>query len=301
MRQVVLLSGKGGTGKTSITAALAHLASASGPVVMADADVDGANLELLLDPQPVESHPFMGGQVAVIDADRCTCCGLCEEVCRFAAVVESAEGYRVDASACEGCASCFHQCPDGAIRMVPEQAGSWFRSETRFGPLLHASLLPGRENTGKLVSEVREQARRVSVETGAGLVLVDGPPGVGCPSIAASTGVDAAVVVTEPTASGIHDLERIVAMVDHFRIPALVLLNKADVNPTLAAAVAAFCRERDLPLVGEVPFDTVVTEAMVSGVPVTVHQAQGPVAAALAAAWERIDEALTASRPAVAG
>ncbi len=298
MRQLVLLSGKGGTGKTSITAAIAHLASAETPVVMADADVDGANLELILDPQLVESHPFMGGQVAVIDSLRCTQCGLCEEVCRFSAVISGVDGYQVDPSACEGCAACVYRCPDDAIQMVPQQAGLSFRSETRFGPLLHARLFAGRENTGKLVAEVREQSRRVSLATGRDLVIVDGPPGIGCPSIAASTGVDVALLVAEPTASGIHDLLRTLTMVEHFRVPALVLVNRADINLSQARVIAAICLERGLDLVGEIPYDTAVTAAMVSGQPVTIYEPDGAVSAALRGVWEKVKDRLASVSPA---
>jgi len=292
VRQLVLLSGKGGTGKTSVTAALAHLASVEASVVMADADVDGANLALILDPQLVESHPFMGGQVAVIDSLRCTQCGLCEEVCRFSAVVSTTDEYRIDPSACEGCAACLYRCPDQAIQMAEQQAGWWFRSDTRFGPLLHARLFAGAENTGKLVTEIREQSHRVCLAADHDLVIVDGPPGIGCPSIAASTGVDLALLVTEPTASGIHDLRRALAMLEHFRVPALVLINKADINPRQARAIAVFCQERAVDLVGEIPYHTAVTGAMVRGQPVTLHDPEGTVSVTLRAAWEKVRDKL---------
>lgn len=293
MRQLVLLSGKGGTGKTSVTAAIAHLASAEASVVIADADVDGANLELVLDPRLVESHPFMGGQVAVIDPLRCSQCGVCEEVCRFSAVVSTTDEYRIDPSACEGCAACLYRCPDQAIQMAERQAGLWFRSETRFGPLLHAKLFAGAENTGKLVTEIREQSRRVCLVIDHDLVIVDGPPGIGCPSIAASTGVDLALLVTEPTASGIHDLRRALAMLEYFRVPALVLINKADINPRQARAIAAFCQERAVDLVGEIPYDTAVTGAIVHGQPVTLDDPEGAVSAALHAVWEKVRDRLS--------
>jgi len=265
---------------------------------MADADVDGSNLQLIVDPELVESHTFMGGQVAVIDPLSCSQCGLCADVCRFSAVIASIEGHRIDPSACEGCAACMHQCPGDAIRLVPQQAGLWFRSETRFGPLVHARLFAGQENTGKLVTEVREQSRRVSLETGCDLVIVDGPPGIGCPSIAASTGVSLALLVAEPTASGIHDLRRTLAMVKHFQVPALVAINKADINPRQAQAIAAFCHEHNLELVGEIPYDTAVTGAMVGGQPVTIYEPEGAVAAALREIWEKVGLRLAAAAPA---
>jgi MinD superfamily P-loop ATPase len=233
----------------------------------------------------------------VIDSLRCTQCGLCEEACRFSAVVSAADGYRVDPSACEGCAACFYRCPDEAIQMVPQQAGMWFRSETRFGPLLHARLFAGAENTGKLVTEIREQSRRVCLATDHDLVIVDGPPGIGCPSIAASTGVDSALLVTEPTASGIHDLRRALAMLEHFRVPALVLINKADINPRQARAIAAFCQERAVDLVGEIPYDTAVTAAMVHGKPVTTYEPEATVSAALRVAWDKVRDRLASATP----
>jgi len=231
--------------------------------------------------------------VAVIDPLRCSQCGVCEEVCRFSAVVSTTDEYRIDASACEGCAACLYRCPDQAIQMAERQAGLWFRSETRFGPLLHARLFAGAENTGKLVTEIREQSRRVCLVIDHDLVIVDGPPGIGCPSIAASTGVDLALLVTEPTASGIHDLRRALAMLEYFRVPALVLINKADINPRQARAIAAFCQERAVDLVGEIPYDTAVTGAIVHGQPVTLDDPEGAVSAALHAVWEKVRDRLS--------
>jgi MinD superfamily P-loop ATPase len=199
MKQLVILSGKGGTGKTTIAAALAHLASQELPIVLADADVDAANLELVLNPTKQEEHGFMGGQLAAIDPEKCTACGICYEVCRFEAIIPGNEAYRVDSLACEGCASCFYQCPEEAIRMEEQQAGLWFRSDTRFGPLFHAHLFAGQENSGKLITLVKQQARLRGLDTGATLVVVDGPPGIGCPVISASAGMDLALHVVEPT------------------------------------------------------------------------------------------------------
>ena len=286
-KQLVILSGKGGTGKTTVAAALAHLASQDMPIVLTDADVDAANLELVLDPAKQEEHAFMGGQVALIDPDKCTTCGICAEVCRFDAVHAGDEAYRVDPLACEGCASCFYQCPEEAIRMEEQQAGLWFRSDTRFGPLFHAHLFAAQENSGKLVTLVKQQARLRGLDTGAALVVVDGPPGIGCPVISASAGMDLALHVVEPTVSGVHDLERIMATTDHFGVPSLVLINKADLNPARADEIAAFCAERGVELVGRIPYDTVVTEAMVQGRPVTAYT-ERPVAQALKETWSRV-------------
>ena len=291
MKQLVILSGKGGTGKTSIAAALAHLAFQELSIVLADADVDAANLELVLDPTKRETHDFRSGQLAVIDSERCSACGICADVCRFDAVLVSSSQYTIAPLACEGCASCFYQCPDEAIRMEEQQAGMWFRSDTRFGPLFHAHLFAGQENSGKLVTMVKQQARLRAMNDGADLLLVDGPPGIGCPVISASSGADVALHVIEPTVSGEHDLERIMGTTDHFGVPSLVAINKADLNPARSEAIAAFCAERGVEVVGRIPYDTVVTEAMVHGLPVTEH-VDGPVAEALGQMWSRIKSRL---------
>ena len=268
MKQVVILSGKGGTGKTTVAAALADLAAAEGPVILADADVDAANLELVLSPTRLETTPFFGGETASIDPALCTACGRCAEVCRFEAIREGA-AYRVDPLACEGCAACFYQCPVEAIRMLPAQAGEWYRSQTPYGPLFHAHLYAGQENSGKLVTMVRQQARLLALEGEPDWLLVDGPPGIGCPVIAACAGADLALLVTEPTISGAHDLERALATVRHFGVPAMVCVNKVDINPRRTAEIAADCRARDIPVVGEIPFDLEVTRAMTQGLPIT--------------------------------
>jgi MinD superfamily P-loop ATPase len=288
MKQLVILSGKGGTGKTSVAAALAHLASHDLAIVLADADVDAANLELVLEPTRLEEHVFMGGQVAIIDPDLCQLCGRCQEVCRFEAVIPGDDTYRVDPLACEGCASCVYQCPEGAIHSQEQQAGLWFRSDTRFGPLFHAHLFAGQENSGKLVTLVKQHGRLLALDERRELLIVDGPPGIGCPVISANAGADLALLVTEPTVSGVHDLERILGTVNHFQVPARVLVNKADVNPAHTAAIEAYCRAQGIELVGKLPYDTVVTEAMVGGQPVTAYQPQGAIAGALREVWARL-------------
>lgn len=288
MKQLVILSGKGGTGKTSVAAALAHLASQEIPLILVDADVDAANLELVLAPTRLEEYSFMGGQVAVIDAARCQLCGRCYEVCRFDAVVPSQDTYRVDPLACEGCASCVYQCPEEAIHTQEQQAGLWYRSDTRFGPLFHAHLFAAQENSGKLVTMVKQHGRLLALEEERDLLLVDGPPGIGCPVISASTGADLALLVTEPTVSGVHDLERILRTVNHFRVSALVCINKADINPAHTAAIEAYCTAQGIELVGKLPYDPVVTEAMVQGQPVTAYQPDGAMAAALRKVWARV-------------
>ncbi len=285
MKQLVILSGKGGTGKTSVAASLAHLASAEVPLFLADADVDAANLELVLHPSRLEEHPFMGGQSASIDDLICTQCGRCAELCRFDAIRVQDNVHTVDALACEGCAACFYGCPVQAIAMHERQAGLWFRSETRFGPLFHAHLFAAQENSGKLVSVVKAQACLLAQQEARSLVLVDGPPGIGCPVIAASAGADLALLVTEPTASGVHDLERVLATLDHFHVPALVCVNKADIHPVQANEIARFCADIGIAFAGLLPYDNAVTEAMVQGEPVTAYQPAGKVSEAMHDVW----------------
>ena len=292
MKQIVVLSGKGGTGKTSVVASLGHLASESASIVLADADVDAANLELVLSPKEMERHTFSGGKEAIILPELCTGCGRCAEVCRFDAVFSEDDVYRVDPTGCEGCASCFYQCPASAIEMRDRRSGLWFRSATRFGPLFHAHLYPGQENSGKLVSMVKQQAILWGAEHDADYVIIDGPPGIGCPVIAACGGVQLALLVAEPTVSGVHDLERILATTDHFQIPAAVAVNKWDINPRRTAGIVGFCRSREIPLVGRVPFDPVVTEAMVQGQPVTVFR-DGPVSGELRRLWDALRQELS--------
>jgi MinD superfamily P-loop ATPase len=291
MKQLVILSGKGGTGKTTVAAALAHLASREFSIVLADADVDAANLELVLDPAKQETQDFTGGKSAVITPVKCTACGACYDVCRFEAIIPGDGAYRVDSMACEGCAACFYQCPEEAIQMEEQRDGQWFRSTTRFGPLFHAHLFAGQENSGKLVTLVKQQARLLGQDSEAALLLVDGPPGIGCPVISASAGADLALHVVEPTVSGVHDLERILATTDHFGVRSLVAINKADLNLKRAEEITAFCAARGIEIGGRVPYDDAVTEAMVQGHPVTEHT-DGPVTEALRGVWAQIRERL---------
>ena len=294
MKEIVILSGKGGTGKTTVSAALAHLAGSNQSIVLADADVDAANLELVLAPVQREAHDFWSGQTAVVDPEGCTACGRCAEVCRFAAIIEgSANGspYAVDEVACEGCAACYYQCPAGTIRMEDQQAGRWFRSDTRYGPLFHAHLFAGRENSGKLVNQVKQQAQLRAIDHKAEWLIVDGPPGIGCPVISASAGADLALLVVEPTVSGVHDLERVLATVQHFRVPGCVVINKADLNPKRSDEIQSFCAEQHVPVAGRIPYDPIVTEAMVHGLPVSAYT-KGPVAQALESVWARAQAAI---------
>lgn len=303
MKELVVLSGKGGTGKTAVTAALAHQAftdDAFSESVIVDADVDAANLELVVGAERWETHTFEGSEVASIDPDSCLVCGICQEFCRFEAISFSPEGqFQVDPMACEGCAACLYQCPSDAIQMVPRLAGQWFFSEARFGPLFHARLRPAQENSGKLVSLVKEQAKRHAKEMNSPLMIVDGPPGIACPAIAAVSGADLALIVTEPTVAGLHDLQRAEEMVAHFRLPSLVCINKADINPEGAVRIEERCRERGVRVIGRIPFDPAVVEAMAEGKPVTEYRPGTSVSQALVDLWGEVKGHLE-ERPALA-
>lgn len=269
MKQIVVLSGKGGTGKTTVAAALAQLIAAQQRLVLVDADVDAPNLELITRAEITDRMPFVGGKRAEIDSARCSSCGRCAEICRYEAVLWADGRYRVDALSCEGCAACYHQCPDGAIRMVERLSGHWFRSKTRFGTLIHARLLPGEENSGKLVSKIRAEAMDVAQQQGTDFILVDGSPGIGCPVIAALTGVDLALLVAEPTISGVHDLQRTLALAAHFRVATALCINKCDINPAVTQCIVEHGRERGIPVLAQIPYDDIVLEAMRRGLAVT--------------------------------
>jgi MinD superfamily P-loop ATPase len=289
MKQLVILSGKGGTGKTSITASFAHLAyTDSVRAVLADLDVDAANMELVLSPHILEEHEFIGGKVAWIDPQKCEGCGLCEQVCRFDAIAVQEDKYQVDPIACDGCAACVHQCPTSAIRMEPQLAGYWFRSETRYGPLFHAALRPAQENSGKLVTLVKQQARLLAMDEKYPLIIVDGPPGIGCPVISAISGADMALIVTEPSVAGIHDLERALQMTRHFNIPSAVCINKSDIFREGATQISSYCFDEKIAVLGQIPFDANVTEAMVNGDSVTAYRPEAPASKEIKNVWQKL-------------
>lgn len=294
MKQLVILSGKGGTGKTTVTAALAHLAAKSCRIVLTDADVDAANLGLLLNPVAQEAHDFIGGAVAVVDSARCTACGRCVEVCRFdAAYPDDApppNTYHVDPLVCEGCAACVYECPANAITMQPQRAGQWFVADTPYGPLYHAHLFAGQENSGKLVTLVRRIAQLRARDEHADMLLIDGPPGIGRPVIAALSGADMALIVAEPTVAGTHDLKRILDLASHFRVPAVVLINKSDLNPAQLEAIAAACAARNIPVVGRLPYDLEVTNALVRREPITMQE--GVTTSTLQDVWAALQTTL---------
>jgi MinD superfamily P-loop ATPase len=287
VRQIVILSGKGGTGKTTVAAALAHLASQEASIVLADADVDAANLELVLSPQIQEEGEFIGGGVAVIDPQLCIACGICHDVCRFEAIIPGDDAYAVDELDCEGCGACGYACPVEAIEMQEQLDGKWFRSQARYGPLFHAHLFAARENSGKLVTLIKNKARDLALEQRADYLLVDGPPGIGCPVIAAISGTDLTLLVTEPTVAGAHDLGRILGVAQHFGVPAVVCINKVDLNLRKTEEITAWCAEWDVPVVGKIPFDQAVTQAMVQGKPIT-ETSDGAVTEELRQIWARL-------------
>lgn len=282
MKEIVVVSGKGGTGKTTLTASFAVLAG--GDAVMADADVDAANLSLVLQPQQLESHSFIASRRAVLDRECCTECGLCRRLCRFDAIPES---YEIAPISCEGCAVCSRACPEEAIAMEEVVSGHWFISQTPYGKLIHARLGVGEENSGKLVTLVRNRARDLASAEERKFLLTDGPPGIGCPVIASLSGAAKALIVTEPTVAGIHDLQRVLQVCRHFEVPAAVCINRCDLDEDNARAIEAYCHEESVELAAKIPFDREVTEALVQGKPV-VNYSRGPAAEAIAALWQNI-------------
>ena len=257
IKQLAIVSGKGGTGKTTIAAAFASLAKNK---VMVDCDVDAADLHLLLQPKILTQEKYFGGRSPHVDLEKCTQCGLCTEICRFNAIDNGA----VDPISCEGCGFCSHVCPEEAITTKEAFSGDWFVSDTPYGPFVHARLGIGEENSGKLVTMVRKQAMEIAKEKNLELILIDGPPGIGCPVTASLTGVNIVLAVTEPTLSGIHDLERILRLTEHFKIPSTVCINKYDINPENAQHIAAYCENNGSKIIGKIPYEPKVVEALVN-------------------------------------
>lgn len=292
-KEIVVISGKGGTGKTSLAASFAALAR---DAVLADCDVDAADLHLLLRPDILERGPFISGCVATIDPEECAGCGTCYYHCRFRAISRTAVGngpprYEIDPFRCEGCGVCEHFCPSLAITLEDRNCGEWFTSRTAYGQMVHARLAIASENSGKLVTFVRNEARRRARASGAGLILIDGPPGVGCPVIASVTGASFVVVVTEPTVSGEHDLDRVLDLAAHFRIPAGVIVNKWDINADMTAAIEREAADRGAALLGRTPYDQAMVASQLAATPVVLWN-DGPLVAAVREAWRRVTESL---------
>ncbi|MCK4993933.1 MAG: ATP-binding protein [Candidatus Omnitrophica bacterium] len=285
MKQIVIISGKGGTGKTVMTGALAALAQNK---VMADCDVDAADLHLLLSPTVKESHEFRSGKTAWIDQNLCRQCGKCISACRFEAITEE---YIVDPIACEGCGFCSFVCPQKAIIMQENLSGDWFVSDTRFGPMVHAKLGIAEENSGKLVALVRKKAKELAESNGSEWVIIDGAPGIGCPVIASLSGIDCALVVTEPTLSGLHDASRVIEVARHFSVPVKLVINKYDLNTQMSEEIEKYCCENNVECVGKIMFDKSVVQAMVEGKTIIEYE-DSSAKEAIIAIWEKMKKDL---------
>ncbi len=300
MKELVVISGKGGSGKTSVVASLAALA---GRCVLVDCDVDAADLHLIFEPKVIRRENFTGGSKARIKAGHCTACGKCEELCRFDAIYLDGPGnglvsctYRVEPTACEGCGVCLDYCDHNAIEFTPAVCGQWFISETRCGPMVHAKLGIAADNSGKLVTQVRLAAQEVAVKHGIEFVLCDGSPGIGCPVIASLTGASVALFVVEPTVSGIHDFRRVAQLAARLNVPGLVVVNKADLNPAVTEQIEAMASQNGIVTVGRIPYDSDVTRAQIARKSL-VEMSSGPAAQAIRSVWEQTQKGLLSVAP----
>lgn len=279
MKELVVISGKGGTGKTSITAAIAALAKSK---VIVDCDVDAADLHLVLNPKTVYKEDFFGGKLAKIDPKKCVSCGKCIELCSFNAISNS---IKIDEIKCEGCGVCSYFCPVGAIKMIDKKSGEWFESDTRFGKLIHAKLGIAEDNSGKLVTKIRNHARLLAKKENAELIIIDGSPGVGCPVIASISGASLVLIVTEPTMSAIHDARRVYELTRYFKIPACMCINKYDINQELTLEL----ENMGIDVVGKVPYSKEFTEAIIKGLTL-IENAKSEVSEAIETMWKKIKE-----------
>ncbi|MBC7220379.1 ATP-binding protein [Candidatus Bipolaricaulota bacterium] len=284
MTELVVVSGKGGTGKTTVVASLAALAR---DAVIADCDVDAANLHLLLHPQVEKTVSYEGSEVAEVNPAMCTGCGACAESCRFAAVVRRNGAHAVDPLSCEGCGVCAAVCPEKAVKLSPRLSGWIYISKSPYGTVVHGELRPGEETSGKLVSQVKMRAREIGRQERADLLLADGAPGIGCPVIASLSGAHAALAVTEPSRSALHDLERVVAVARQFRAQPLVVINKADLAPDLADEIELYAQREGIPVLARIPYDEKAVAALVAQRPLVEH-GDSPAAEAIRALWERL-------------
>lgn len=282
MKELVVISGKGGTGKTSLMSAFASIVNSK---VVCDADVDAADLHLIMNPKIRERHAFDSGHTARIDPDRCTQCGLCRELCRWEAINED---FVVDPIECEGCGVCYYFCPEKAIDFPLNTCGEWYLSDTRFGPMAHANLGIAEENSGKLVTLIRQEGKKLAEAHQFDLLLTDGPPGIGCPVIASLGGATAVLIVAEPTVSGRHDMERVAELAAFFKVPAMLCINKYDLNPEQGDAIEAYGREKGVAVLGRVPFDPNFTHAMVQGQTIVEFAGESAGACAARQIWEQV-------------
>ncbi|HEX7391637.1 MAG TPA: ATP-binding protein [Thermoplasmata archaeon] len=289
MKQVVILSGKGGTGKTILAASYASLARGA---VIADCDVDAPNLHLLLQPRVLERGSFTASKVAVIDGKACTSCMKCVPLCRFGAIrVIGNEGLQkvaLDESRCEGCGVCMRVCPVRAVRLEDRTCGEWFVSETKKGKMVHALLNPGGENSGKLVALVKHKATQIAAHSGAGLVLIDGPPGLGCPVISTLAGADFVVLVAEPTRSGLSDFERIASLVHGFTVRTACVINRYDINVPIAKEIEKRAFEMSMPVLALVPYDDAVVSSMARGKAPVEDDGTGAASCAITVSWRKL-------------
>jgi MinD superfamily P-loop ATPase len=294
MKQIVIISGKGGTGKTVLTASLASLAKNK---VMVDCDVDAADLHLLLHPVVKEQFEFRSGQTAIIDKERCVECGKCIDMCRFDAI---GKDFTIDPISCEGCGFCSRICEYDAIVMEENISGEWFISDTRYGPFVHARLGIAEDNSGKLVSRIRQAAKEIAEKEKRAYILIDGPPGIGCPVIASIADTDLAVVVTEPTLSGIHDMLRIIDTTGHFQIPVKVVINKYDLNRENAQKINDMCESRNIEIVGRIPFSAKVPRSLVHAVPF-VEYTEDEVTEEIISIWNKMESIIQGKNQVIKG
>ena len=284
MAEILFISGKGGTGKTSITAAMVHLAD--NPVIC-DLDVDAPDLHLILRPELIQQTEFYSGNEAIIDPDKCSACGTCHEMCKYDAVYEADGVYAINPLNCEGCKVCVHFCPEQAIDFPERHCGAWYISRTRMGTMVHAQLFPGQENSGRLVALLRQQARELAEAENKQMIISDGPPGIGCPVISSLSGTDYVVAVTEPTPSGLHDLERVLELCGHFKVPAGIIINKCDLSEQTSRRIEELTLSPDLDLLAKLPFSREVTEAMLQAKAVN-ELGSSPLDEELKRAWSKI-------------
>lgn len=287
MKEIVVISGKGGTGKTSLVASMSVLAEKP---VLADCDVDAADLHLVLEPHIEKTEDFIGGKKASIVTEKCSGCGRCHEICRFGAVIKAdgeTPAYFIDDITCEGCGVCSYFCPEKAIDFKPAVNGQWFISDTRYGPMVHARLGVAEENSGKLVTLMRNQAKTLAEKENLSYIIVDGPPGIGCPVIASITGADAVLIVTEPTVSGEHDLERVAELARHFRIPVYLCINKFDINPGMSRHIEEKAGSSGIKVIGRIHYDRAVTDAQLKKLPVVVFT-DAAVSKDIRLTWENL-------------
>lgn len=297
LKELVVISGKGGTGKTSIVAAFSALTR---DAVIADCDVDAADLHLILEPNIKQTYNFSGGKLASVDTKKCIGCGQCENVCNFGAPAfngpanETVEKtYTIDPIACEGCGVCVEFCPVDAIKFEDTVNGQWFVSESRFGPFIHARLGIAEENSGKLVTLIRKQAKIIAKNKNKNLIIVDGSPGIGCPVIASISGADMVLVVTEPTISGRHDLNRVVELTNHFKIPTAVCINKYDINTKIAEDIEKETKEKKLKFLGKIPYDIAITKAQIKAKSI-IEYSDNHLTKQIISLWKKITKFLNA-------